>query len=36
VLLRGRRLVIEDETIATPDAITRLASGEGLFVGEKI
>ncbi len=35
VLLRGRRLVIEAEKIPVPDGITRLASGEGLFVGEK-
>lgn len=34
VLLRGRRLVVEDGD-ARPPGITRLASAEGLFVGEK-
>lgn len=35
VLLRGRRWVVEDDTVTPPEGITRLASGEGLFVGEK-
>ncbi|MGH7675716.1 MAG: hypothetical protein ACREMV_10645, partial [Gemmatimonadales bacterium] len=35
VLLRGRRLVVEGEKIPAPEGIKRLASGEGLFVGEK-
>ncbi|MGH7568349.1 MAG: hypothetical protein ACREL9_05150 [Gemmatimonadales bacterium] len=35
VLLRGRRWVAEDETVTPPEGITRLASGEGLFVGAK-
>ncbi len=34
VLLPGRRLVVENET-ARPDGITQLATGQGLFVGEK-
>ena len=34
VLLPGRRLVIENET-ARPDGVTQLATGQGLFVGEK-
>jgi len=34
VLLPGRRLVVEDET-ARPDGITQLATGQGLFVGER-
>ncbi len=35
VLLRGRRLVVEGEKIPVPPGTKRLASGEGLFVGEK-
>ena len=35
VLLRGRRYVAESETFAAPALITRLASGGGLWVGEK-
>jgi uncharacterized protein YbaR (Trm112 family) len=34
VLLRGRRLVVEDEQ-AAPAGLTRLASGQGVWVGEK-
>jgi len=34
VLLPGRRLVIENET-TRPDGVTQLATGQGLFVGEK-
>jgi uncharacterized protein YbaR (Trm112 family) len=34
VLLRGRRLVIEDE-LAAPAGLERLASGQGVWVGEK-
>ncbi len=35
VLLRGRRLVIEDEAAMPPPGVTRLAVGQGLWVGEK-
>lgn len=35
VLLRGRRLVIESDAVMPPDGVTRLAAGEGLWVGEK-
>jgi len=35
VLLRGRRLVIEDEQVSAPEGMTKLASGHGLWVGEK-
>src|SRR5436189_6086444 len=35
VLLRGRRLVIEDERAAPSAGVTQLAVGEGLWVGEK-
>jgi len=35
VLLRGRRLVLEEAAGAPPAGVTRLASGEGLWVGEK-
>jgi len=35
VLLRGRRLVIEDEQVSAPEGVTKLASGHGLWVGEK-
>ncbi len=35
VLLRGRRLVVEREDVATPPGVTRLAVGRGLFVGER-
>ncbi len=35
VLLRGRRLVIESETVTPPEGVTQLAAGQGLFVGEK-
>ena len=34
VLLRGLRVVIEDER-ASPDGISELARGAGVFVGEK-
>jgi uncharacterized protein YbaR (Trm112 family) len=34
VLLRGRRLVIEDE-LAAPAGLTKLASDQGVWVGEK-
>jgi len=34
VLLRGRRLVVEDEQ-AAPEGLTQLASGQGVWVGEK-
>lgn len=34
VLLRGRRLVIEDE-LAAPAGLEKLASGQGVWVGEK-
>jgi len=36
VLLRGRRLVIEDEQASAPEGVTKLASGHGLWVGEKL
>lgn len=35
VLLRGRRLVIESETVTPPQGVNRLAAGQGLWVGEK-
>lgn len=35
VLLRGRRLVIESDAVMPPDGVTKLAAGEGLWVGEK-
>jgi uncharacterized protein YbaR (Trm112 family) len=35
VLLRGRRLVIEDERAAPSAGLKQLAVGEGLWVGEK-
>ena len=35
VLLRGRRLVIEDEGVALPDGVRGLGAGHGLVVGEK-
>ncbi len=35
VLLRGRRLVIEDENASPPQGVTKLAAGQGLWVGEK-
>jgi len=34
VLLHGRRLVIEDE-LAAPAGLTKLASDQGVWVGEK-
>jgi len=34
VLLPGRRLVVENETVK-PEGFTQLATGQGLFVGEK-
>ena len=34
VVLRGRRLVIENDRVA-PEGVTRLAAAEGLWVGEK-
>ena len=35
VLLRGRRLVVEDETASPGQGVTRLAAENGLWVGEK-
>jgi len=35
VVLPGRRVVIEGEDVALPAGLTRLAAGEGLFVGER-
>jgi uncharacterized protein YbaR (Trm112 family) len=35
VLLPGRRLVIEAETVTAPPGVTPLAAGRGLWVGEK-
>jgi len=35
VLLRGRRLVIEGDGADRPAGVTQLASGDGLWVGEK-
>src|SRR6266571_8467344 len=35
VLLRGRRLVIEDERVTAPAGLKQLAMGEGMWVGEK-
>lgn len=35
VLLPGRRLVVEDDGVALPAGITRLALGQGLLVGER-
>ena len=35
VLLPGRRLVIESDRVAPPAGLTRLALGQGLFVGER-
>jgi uncharacterized protein YbaR (Trm112 family) len=35
VLLPGRRLVVEDEVATPPVGISRLAAGQGLWVGEK-
>jgi uncharacterized protein YbaR (Trm112 family) len=35
VLLPGRRLVVESDHPVSPDGIARLASGQGLFVGER-
>ena len=35
VLLPGRRLVIEAEAVTAPPGVTRLATGRGLWVGEK-
>jgi uncharacterized protein YbaR (Trm112 family) len=35
VLLRGRRVVVEDEAVAVPEGVTQLAVGHGLFVGER-
>lgn len=35
VLLRGRRLVIESEDPTAPEGVRRLATGQGLWVGEK-
>lgn len=35
VLLPGRRLVVESENVK-PEGITQLATGQGLFVGERI
>ena len=35
VVLPGRRVVIEGENVPVPVGLTRLAAGEGLFVGER-
>jgi uncharacterized protein YbaR (Trm112 family) len=35
VLLRGRRLVVEDAAVTPPAGVTQLAAGQGLWVGEK-
>jgi len=35
VVLPGRRVVIEGEDMPVPVGLTRLAAGEGLFVGER-
>jgi hypothetical protein len=35
VVLPGRRVVIEGEDVPVPGGLTRLAVGEGLFVGER-
>jgi hypothetical protein len=35
VLLRGRRYVVEREPFEPPAGINQLASGHGLWVGEK-
>jgi hypothetical protein len=35
VLLPGRRWVVESESVELPEGITKLASGQGLSVGEK-
>src|SRR5436309_7438575 len=35
ILLRGRRLVVEREDAAAPPGVTRLAVGQGLFVGQR-
>jgi len=35
ILLRGRRLVVEWEDAAAPPGVTRLAVGQGLFVGQR-
>jgi uncharacterized protein YbaR (Trm112 family) len=35
VLLRGRRLVVESALAAPPEGVRQLASGEGVWVGEK-
>ncbi|HYU91571.1 MAG TPA: hypothetical protein VE966_14060 [Gemmatimonadales bacterium] len=35
VLLPGRRLVIESESVTAPPGLTQLALGHGLFVGER-
>lgn len=35
VLLRGRRFVVEADDVSPPSGITKLAAGQGLWVGEK-
>lgn len=35
VLLRGRRVVAEREDVTPPESVNRLASGQGLWVGER-
>jgi hypothetical protein len=35
VLLRGRRYVLESESVELPPGISRLAAGDGVIVGEK-
>ena len=35
VLLRGRRLVVEAESLSAPAGVRELAVGQGLWVGEK-
>jgi len=35
ILLRGRRVVVEREDVSGVPGVTRLAAGQGLFVGER-
>jgi hypothetical protein len=35
IVLPGRRVVVEGEDVPVPVGLTRLAVGEGLFVGER-
>jgi hypothetical protein len=36
ILLKGRRLVIESEQVPEIAGVSRLAAGQGLWVGEKL